>query len=96
VERGLARRDRRHEWADICDAACPHRCATAGLVVPAANAEAMSLHLAVIGAAHWVKPQLVAEVKFAEWTKDGLLRHPSFLGLREGKAASDVLHEIPE
>lgn len=33
----------------------------------------------------WVKPQLVAQVEFIEWTKDGLLRHPSFKGLREDK-----------
>jgi bifunctional non-homologous end joining protein LigD len=43
--------------------------------------------------AHWVKPQLVAQVQFAEWTPDGHLRHPSFKGLREDKAASDVVRE---
>lgn len=32
---------------------------------------------------HWVKPQLVAEVKFTEWTVDGRLRHPTYLGLRD-------------
>ncbi|MGH9347308.1 MAG: DNA ligase D [Vicinamibacterales bacterium] len=32
---------------------------------------------------HWVKPQLVAEVKFTEWTADGKLRHPTYLGLRD-------------
>ena len=35
--------------------------------------------------AHWVKPKLVAEVAFTEWTDDGTLRHPSFQGLREDK-----------
>jgi bifunctional non-homologous end joining protein LigD len=44
---------------------------------------------------HWLKPQLVAEIRFTEWTKDGVLRHPSFLGLREDKAASDVVRETP-
>ena len=44
---------------------------------------------------HWVKPQLVAEVSFTEWTDDGTLRHPSFLGLREDKKASDVVRERP-
>jgi bifunctional non-homologous end joining protein LigD len=44
---------------------------------------------------HWVKPRFVAEVKFTEWTKDGMLRHPSFLGLREDKAASEVVREVP-
>ncbi|RYZ55896.1 MAG: hypothetical protein EOP07_13310, partial [Proteobacteria bacterium] len=32
---------------------------------------------------HWVEPQLVAEIKFQEWTDDGVLRHPSFLGIRD-------------
>jgi bifunctional non-homologous end joining protein LigD len=41
----------------------------------------------------WVKPQLVAEVKFTEWTSAGEMRHPAFLGLREDKAAKDVLEE---
>jgi bifunctional non-homologous end joining protein LigD len=45
--------------------------------------------------ARWVKPELVVEVKFTEWTKDGRLRHPSFKGLREDKAAADVVRERP-
>lgn len=43
--------------------------------------------------ATWVKPQLVAEVVFTEWTDDGRLRQPSFQGLREDKAAKDVRRE---
>jgi len=43
--------------------------------------------------AHWVKPALVAEVRFTEWTNDGTLRHPSFQGLREDKKASEVVRE---
>lgn len=39
---------------------------------------------------HFVRPVLVAEVEFSEWTRDGRLRHPSFLGLREDKPARDV------
>jgi bifunctional non-homologous end joining protein LigD len=42
---------------------------------------------------HWVKPALVAEVEFTEWTRDGRLRHPSFLGLREDKRPAEVLGE---
>jgi len=38
----------------------------------------------------WVRPELVAEVKFAEWTKDGLLRAPVFLRLRDDKPAADA------
>jgi bifunctional non-homologous end joining protein LigD len=41
----------------------------------------------------WVKPKLVAQVQFTEWTSDGILRHPSFLGLREDKRALDVVRE---
>src|SRR5207244_4308662 len=43
--------------------------------------------------AHWVKPRLVAEVAFTEWTDDGTLRHPSFQGLRADKPATDVVRE---
>jgi bifunctional non-homologous end joining protein LigD len=45
--------------------------------------------------AHWVRPALVAEVSFSEWTDDGTLRHPSFLGLRADKRATDVVREHP-
>ena len=44
-------------------------------------------------AAHWVRPELVAEVEFTEWTRDGRLRHPRFLGLRPDKDARDVRRE---
>jgi DNA ligase D-like protein (predicted ligase) len=43
--------------------------------------------------AHWVKPKLVGEVGFTEWTSDGKLRHPRFLGLRRDKKARDVIRE---
>ncbi|HEY7875227.1 MAG TPA: non-homologous end-joining DNA ligase [Actinomycetota bacterium] len=42
---------------------------------------------------HWVEPTLVAQVGFAEWTRDGRLRHPRFLGLRDDKNAADVVRE---
>jgi bifunctional non-homologous end joining protein LigD len=41
----------------------------------------------------WVKPELVAQVRFAQWTKDNVLRAPSFLGLRQDKAPADVRRE---
>jgi bifunctional non-homologous end joining protein LigD len=43
--------------------------------------------------AHWVRPDLVAEVEFTEWTGDGRLRHPSFKGLRFDKPAREVQRE---
>jgi DNA ligase D-like protein (predicted ligase) len=43
--------------------------------------------------AAWVAPELVAQVGFSEWTRDGRLRHPRFLGLRDDKAASEVVRE---
>jgi bifunctional non-homologous end joining protein LigD len=45
--------------------------------------------------AHWVKPALVCEVEFTEWTGDGKIRHPSFQGLRADKKPRDVTREIP-
>jgi bifunctional non-homologous end joining protein LigD len=42
---------------------------------------------------HWVKPKLVAEVEFTEWTRDRRLRHPIFLGLRFDKSPKDVVCE---
>jgi bifunctional non-homologous end joining protein LigD len=41
----------------------------------------------------WVKPQLVAQIGFSEWTPDGRLRHPRFVGLRRDKKAKDVVRE---
>ena len=45
--------------------------------------------------AHWVRPILVCEVKFSEWTKDGIMRQPVFLGLRADKSARSVVRERP-
>jgi bifunctional non-homologous end joining protein LigD len=42
---------------------------------------------------HWVRPDLVAQVRFTEWTADGKLRHPVYLGLRDDKKASEVIRE---
>ena len=42
---------------------------------------------------HWIDPVLVAQVRFTEWTRDGKLRHPVFIGLREDKKATAVRRE---
>ena len=44
---------------------------------------------------HWVRPQLVGQVAFTEWTGDGQLRHPSFQGVRDDKDPRDVVREAP-
>lgn len=58
---------------------------TAPTAVPAADARG----------AHWVRPELVAEVAFAEFTSGGIIRHGSFLGLRADKAPEEVVTEQP-
>jgi len=45
--------------------------------------------------AHWVRPALVCDVIFTEWTTDGRIRHPSFQGLRRDKAPREVVRERP-
>jgi bifunctional non-homologous end joining protein LigD len=45
--------------------------------------------------ARWAEPELVAEVEFTEWTRDGKLRHPRYLGLRFDKPAREVVREEP-
>lgn len=42
---------------------------------------------------HWVRPELVAQIGFSEWTRDGRLRHPRFLGLRDDKTVRAVVRE---
>ncbi|HEY1486688.1 MAG TPA: non-homologous end-joining DNA ligase, partial [Micromonosporaceae bacterium] len=46
--------------------------------------------------AHWIRPDLVAQVGFTEWTRDGKLRHPRFLGLRRDKDPHEVVREVPQ
>lgn len=43
---------------------------------------------------HWVKPELVGQVAFSEWTRDGQLRHPRFHGLRDDKDPHEVVREV--
>jgi bifunctional non-homologous end joining protein LigD len=45
--------------------------------------------------ARWVEPRLVGQFAFSEWTRDGKLRHPRYLGLRDDKEAREVVREIP-
>ena len=50
----------------------------------------------VLSRVHWVRPELVAEVKFLAWTEDNLLRQVVYEGLREDKPARDVRREVPK
>jgi bifunctional non-homologous end joining protein LigD len=53
--------------------------------------------LSAKGTPHWVRPQLVAQVRYTEITDDGRLRHPAYLGLRDDKAAFEVtMPKVPE
>jgi bifunctional non-homologous end joining protein LigD len=45
---------------------------------------------------HWIEPKLVGEVAFTEFTSDGILRHPSFIALRDDKSAREVVREVPK
>jgi bifunctional non-homologous end joining protein LigD len=49
----------------------------------------------VPGGTRWVCPELVAQIAFGEWTRDGRLRHPRYLGLRDDKPAREVVRERP-
>ena len=44
---------------------------------------------------HWVEPRMVAQIAFAEWTSDALLRQPRFEGLRDDKDPAEVVRETP-
>jgi bifunctional non-homologous end joining protein LigD len=49
----------------------------------------------ILSRVHWVRPELVAEVKYLTWTDDNLLRQVVYEGLREDKPAADVRRPIP-
>jgi ATP-dependent DNA ligase len=49
----------------------------------------------VLSRVHWVRPEMVVEVSYAEWTPDGLLRHVVYLGEREDKPAIEVRRDPP-
>jgi bifunctional non-homologous end joining protein LigD len=72
--------------ADLMERMAPLEVAKAPIDVPRADRKG----------AHWLEPKMVAEIAFTEFTDDGILRHPSFVGLREDKAASQVVRETPK
>src|SRR5690606_41876954 len=52
-----------------------------------------STSLETVRGAHWVRPVLVADIEFTEWTRDGVLRHPVFRGLREDRDPNEIVLE---
>jgi bifunctional non-homologous end joining protein LigD len=50
---------------------------------------------AAVRTTHWTEPEVVVQIRYTEITRDGRLRHPSFMGLREDKTASEVRLELP-
>ena len=75
----------------LATACCPFE----NLPEPRASRHSQGITAAAMKRCHWVKPALVCQVKFAEWTQDGKLRQPAFLGLREDKEAKAVIRETP-
>ena len=72
------------------------RLAKVGVQTPVlSRSETAGLAAGEWSAVHWVKPILLCEVAFTEWTADGRIRHPSFQGLREDKNPSQVNQEQP-
>jgi len=57
---------------------------------------ALEVPRSAMRASHWIKPELVGEVAFTEFTREGTLRHPSFIALREDKPAKEVVLEKPQ
>jgi bifunctional non-homologous end joining protein LigD len=68
-------------------------CPFANLPAPRGSRFSPGMTASAMREVTWVKPALVAQVRFTEWTDDGMLRHPVFLGLRRDKQAKDVVRE---
>lgn len=68
-------------------------CPFANLPEPRGSRYSPGLTAAEMKRCHWVQPKMVCQIKFSEWTQDGKLRQPVFLGLREDKEAGDVVRE---
>jgi bifunctional non-homologous end joining protein LigD len=68
-------------------------CPFSNLPAPGRNRWDQGLTAAEMKRCVWVKPSMVCEVKFTEWTRDDRLRQPVFLGIKEDKSASDVIRE---
>ena len=68
-------------------------CPFADLPRPRSSRWSQPLTRAEMARCTWITPTLVCQVRFAEWTTDGILRQPAFLGMREDKAAAEIVRE---
>jgi bifunctional non-homologous end joining protein LigD len=75
------------------DALNESKCPFSNLPEPQRGRYGQGITLSEMKRCHWVRPVLVCQVKFTEWTRDRKMRHPVFLGLRPDKAARDVVRE---
>ncbi|USU11414.1 DNA ligase D [Sphingomonadaceae bacterium OTU29THOMA1] len=73
-----------------------NRMKTLSVAKPSVDAASLKTHKAALRGAKWIRPELVAEIAFAEVTPDKVLRHSSFVGLRGDKTADQVVAEVPE
>ncbi len=73
-----------------------NRMTTLSVAKPSVDAASLKTHKAALRGAKWIRPELVAEIAFAEVTPDKVLRHSSFVGLRGDKTADQVVAEVPE
>jgi len=78
-----------HLWFSVPQTVCPF------FNVPAAGRSRwdQGFTAAEMKRCHWVKPAMVCQIKFTEWTWDDRLRQPVFLGIREDKNANEVVRE---
>ena len=68
-------------------------CPFANLPATGRSRFGQTMNTAAMAKVHWVRPGVVGQVRFAEWTAEGRLRHPVFIGLRKDKRARDVVRE---
>jgi len=71
-------------------------CLSATMRPLAIDKPALEVPRTALRGSHWIKPELVGEVAFTEFTVDGVLRHPSFIALRSDKTAAQVVREVAE
>jgi bifunctional non-homologous end joining protein LigD len=69
------------------------KCPFVNLPSPRTESRSLGITPAQMKLCTWLKPRLVCEIRFSEWTRDGHLRQPVFLGLREDKSSEEVIRE---